>query len=59
MLACTCPFLDWKSVLGAYANNVDPIHMPWNTASDQGHDCLLAGISMQGTIQVRTFTRNS
>ena len=44
---------------GAYANGADPVQMAQNAASDQSQHCLLTGISMQYTTQVKTATRNS
>ena len=42
---------------GTYANGVDPVQTPHNAASELGQNCLLTRISMQNTINVKTFTR--
>ena len=47
------PFLDWKPVLGTYANSADPVQTSQNMTSDQGLHCLRPRISKQNTIKER------
>ena len=52
------PFFRQIPVLGYYANSADPVQMPPNGASYQGLHCLLAEISMENAVEIKTSTVN-